>query len=71
MDSRQARLIKKRYGAEFVIVIGDLDPEFGPERTVADPWGQPIDVFEKCFERLDRCANELCRILAERARVNV
>ena len=65
MDSNQARLIGMLFPMNHapIVVAGDLDPEFDSSRAIADPWNQSNDVFESSFNRLDRCAATLVRIL--------
>jgi protein-tyrosine phosphatase len=64
MDAQQARALA-RHGvpSDRVIVAGDLDPEPCDHRTIQDPWGQPLDVFEMSYARLDRCALTLVESL--------
>ena len=65
MDQYQATAIRRAFALspEQVIHAGDLDPMNGLSRTIIDPWRQSEEVFETCFERLDRCAAELVRLL--------
>jgi protein-tyrosine phosphatase len=42
-------------GPERVWVLGDLDPEPIEKRTIRDPVEQPEPVFEKVYDRIDRC----------------
>jgi protein-tyrosine phosphatase len=65
MDTPQARAMARRFGVaeERILQIGDLDPEAGAGRTIADPWGKSRTEFESCFNRLDRCAAELVRVV--------
>jgi protein-tyrosine phosphatase len=37
------------------LVLGDLDPLPVDSRTIPDPWGQPPELFDSVFQRLDRC----------------
>jgi protein-tyrosine phosphatase len=46
-----------------VLVLGDLDPERIDTRTIQDPYGHTEDVFERVFDRIDRCVDELVRSL--------
>jgi protein-tyrosine phosphatase len=65
MDSNQARQIEILFPANraLVIIAGDLDPQFEASRGIQDPWNLSRDVFESSFNRLDRCASVLVRIL--------
>lgn len=40
-------------------LLGDFDPEGNSGRTIRDPWGQPAEVFDATFRRIDRCLNAL------------
>jgi protein-tyrosine-phosphatase len=68
MEPRQAKAIKSYFGPKSVrtIVAGDLDPLVGLTRNILDPWQRPAEAFEECFKRLDRCADEIQRILSGR-----
>jgi Protein-tyrosine-phosphatase len=65
MDGQQARHIERYFGVNQrrIVVAGDLDPVNSPTRAIADPWEQPIDAFVASFNRLDRCAATLVRLL--------
>jgi protein-tyrosine phosphatase len=65
MDSNQARHIGTLFPMNHapIVVAGDLDPEFDSSRAITDPWNQSDDVFESSFNRLDRCAATLARVL--------
>ena len=67
MDSNQARQIERLFPANraLVVVAGDLDPQFEASRGIQDPWNLSRDVFESSFNRLDRCAAALVRILQQ------
>jgi protein-tyrosine-phosphatase len=62
---QQARGIRRRFrdSADRVLVLGDLDPESSETRTIIDPWGQPLDVFDASYLRISRCVAELARLL--------
>lgn len=68
MDTEQARHIARGYriSPSRIVAAGDLDPVVSPTRTIRDPWGQSIEVFASSFDRLDRCAAALVRILRYR-----
>ena len=65
MDREQARHIARGYriSPSRIIVAGDLDPVARSTRAIHDPWGQSVDVFASTFDRLDRCAATLVRLL--------
>jgi protein-tyrosine phosphatase len=47
-----------------VIVLGDLDPEPIDSRTIRDPWKGTTDDFRSSYRRIDRCVEELVRLLS-------
>ena len=65
MDSDQAHHLARMFpiGRARIVIAGDLDPRFGANRGVTDPWNRSGDVFESSFDRLDRCAAMLVSIL--------
>jgi protein-tyrosine phosphatase len=65
MDSDQARHLARMFpiSRARIVVAGDLDPQFGSSRGIADPWNRSQDVFESSFDRLDRCAATLLSTL--------
>jgi protein-tyrosine-phosphatase len=66
MDAEQARQIARASESATgrVIVAGDLDPLNRDVRTIRDPWQQPLEVFERAYARLERCAAVLANELA-------
>jgi len=48
-----------------VVVLGDLDPEPIEGRTIVDPWNCDESVFRSSYGRIDRCAEELAKILVK------
>lgn len=68
MDAEQARHIARGYriSPSRIVVAGDLDPGASSTRAIRDPWGESIEVFGASFDRLDRCAATLVRILRYR-----
>ncbi len=59
MDRRQARWVRRRFGARVpVAVLGDLDPGRPEARTIRDPVEQPREVFEKVYDRIEACCSE-------------
>ena len=40
-------------------ILGDFDPEGIPQRDIPDPYGQRTEVFERVFDRIDRCLASL------------
>ena len=65
MNSDQAREIGRKFAIERrrIVVAGDLDPAFHGGRAIPDPWNQSIEVFNDCFDRLDRCGAALVEML--------
>ena len=63
MDQHQARAIRHRFpiGRQQICVLGDLDPEPIVARGIEDPIDQPPEVFERAYERIDRCIDQLVR----------
>jgi protein-tyrosine phosphatase len=68
MDSKQAREVVRgfRVWPSRIVIAGDLDPLASPTRAIGDPWGESIDTFASSFDRLDRCAATLIRLLRHR-----
>lgn len=68
MDNNQARELMARYPItrRRIIVAGDLDPVFDATRGIRDPWNQASEVFEACFDRLDRCVETLAGAIRPR-----
>lgn len=48
------------------IVLGELDPAPWQTRAIPDPWGRPPAEFERCYDRVDRCAGALAGLLLAR-----
>ena len=65
MDSEQARQVARmfRVKREQIVIAGDLEPIFDTSRAITDPWNQSIEVFRSSFDRLDRCADSLVKVL--------
>jgi protein-tyrosine phosphatase len=66
MDAAQGRAVCDRFGCspEAVVVLGDLDPERIATRKIPDPVSQPLEAFDACYARIERCARALARALA-------
>jgi protein-tyrosine-phosphatase len=47
-----------------VVMLGDLDPDRRQRRSIQDPIGMTLAVFERTFDRLDRCLRELAAAMA-------
>jgi protein-tyrosine phosphatase len=65
MDAYQARRLAKmfRVKRERIVIAGDLEPMFETSRAIRDPWNHSIEAFRATFDRLDRCAASLVKIL--------
>lgn len=65
MDADQARQLTRmfRIAPSRIIVAGDLDPVAGESRGIRDPWGESLEVFTDSYNRLDRCAATLTRLV--------
>ena len=65
MDAIQRRIICERFGRarRDVVLLGDLDPERVTSRAIEDPVEQGVDVCERVYVRIERCAGELVRVL--------
>jgi protein-tyrosine phosphatase len=62
MSPRQRRQLRQEVAGEhggLHIILGDLDPEPIDRRTIVDPFGEPDEVFEAVYERIDRCCRAL------------
>jgi protein-tyrosine phosphatase len=67
MAPEQTEGLRRRFGPirGTVLVLGDLDPARTPRRTIVDPWGRDDAVFEASYSRIERCIQELVRILGD------
>lgn len=65
MDAAQARQVARMFlvERERIVIAGDLEPKFETSRAIRDPWNQSIEAFKSSFDRLDRCAATLVRVL--------
>jgi protein-tyrosine phosphatase len=65
MDSVQRRLLCERFGRQpaDVLVLGDFDPGPVETRTIGDPVDQDQEVFNRVYERINRCVREFVSIL--------
>ena len=61
MSAAQRRDASRLTGrpARDIVILGDLDPAPIERRTIQDPYGHTVDVFEHVFDRIDRCVHQL------------
>jgi protein-tyrosine phosphatase len=61
MTTAQARDANQEFGVAWtrIEILGDLDPASIGERDIPDPYGKPSEVFERVFDRIDRCLEAL------------
>lgn len=61
MDVPQQRALRERYGVpqRKIVLLGDFDSEPVEQRGIADPIDQPLETFEQCYARIDRCVDML------------
>lgn len=66
LEVAQAREIRRRFAkaSAQVLVLGDFDPDHTAPRTIEDPFGQPADVFDRVYARIERCSGTLAAALA-------
>ncbi len=67
---RDAIMVRRRGIPRQVLVLGDLDPEPITMREIIDPWGKSRATFDACYDRIDRCLEELVRSLGRQAAVS-
>jgi len=67
MEAIQRRIICERFGRarRDVVLLGDLDPERVISRAIEDPVEQGVDVCERVYVRIERCARELLSVLGQ------
>jgi protein-tyrosine phosphatase len=63
MTTAQALAARREAGAPAnrIEILGDLDPGPVVQRDIPDPYGEPAEVFEQVFDRIDRCLATLVR----------
>ncbi len=65
MSEDQAQGIRSRYGLGVtVLILGDLDPLSIQGRTIPDPLGRDANVIEQVYTRIDRCVEQLAKLVA-------
>lgn len=69
MDTRQRREVARVSGRarSEILVLGDLDPESIARRRIRDPWNQSDRVLEESYARVERCVEEMARVLNDRS----
>jgi protein-tyrosine phosphatase len=65
MEPGQAGNLIEHFGASSsqIVALGDLDSVGIETRVITDPILKPRDVYVECYDRIDRCARELGRVL--------
>lgn len=65
MDPEQGRTLEGEYGAPArrIAILGDLDPGLPDRRDIPDPLGTSELFFERAYERMDRCLDELFQLI--------
>jgi protein-tyrosine-phosphatase len=68
MEPSQRRTLSRQHGvpADRILVLGDLDPEPIPSRTIPDPYGKSEATFLECYRRINRCIDTLRGALSAR-----
>lgn len=66
MDAKQGRRVSRHSGRprRGVVVLGDLDPARIVRRGIQDPYGHGDEVFERVFDRIERCVVQLADAVA-------
>jgi len=69
MSEDQARGIRSRYGyGVTLLILGDLDPQSIQDRTIIDPLGGDAQVVEQVYFRIDRCVEQLAKLIGKSPR---
>lgn len=69
MSAQQERALCRQFGGRVprILVLGDLDPLPIHARTIRDPWNCSAEVFDDCYDRIDRCIRALVGLLSTKA----
>lgn len=51
------------FAAERLFWLGDFDSLWSGKRAIIDPWGGSAEEFDRTFERIERCIDEVVRVL--------
>lgn len=46
--------------------LGDFDPHWSGKRAIPDPWGKSAVDFQRTFERIERCVDEVWAVVEGR-----
>ncbi|MFQ5688813.1 MAG: low molecular weight phosphotyrosine protein phosphatase [Gemmatimonadota bacterium] len=65
MSPAQRRALRGKFGQPSgkLLVLGDFDPEPIDTRVIRDPIEKGREAFEQAFTRIDRCLEEVVRVL--------
>ena len=65
MDLHQGRRLEREYGASArrIVMLGDLDPGLPDRRDIPDPLDRSESFFNRTYERMDRCLDELFQLI--------
>jgi protein-tyrosine-phosphatase len=65
VTAAHGRVLRRRFRRrDGILLLGDLDPGPIRIRAIRDPVEQPVEVFRDVYSRIDRCLDELVRVLA-------
>lgn len=64
MDAGQRDRLARTFGVprSRVFVLGDFDPEPVRRRAIHDPFGDPLEVFERVYDRIERCVEAVVKV---------
>ena len=51
-----------------LLILGDLDPQSIQDRTIIDPLGGDAQVVEQVYFRIDRCVEQLAKLIGKSPR---
>lgn len=65
MEAGQRERIVRAFGVprSRVFLLGDFDPEPIGRRAILDPFGKSEEVFERVYDRIERCVEAMARVV--------